>query len=427
MLHNIIRKIYRFMLLVYNGVHSTFLVVVSFAYILLLYIFFVMFLRKKQNEGYFIGIQELCNNIRTTQDALSTCGIQNVTSVAIVNTYDKDYQYDYPINIPSWVRRYQNLLKYYIFIRTFYLLPFFLMKKQYFIFYWNRSFLPMNLDLILLKLLRKKIVIFHCGDDVRYRPIHNKLMKFEGIAYRFPDLEHPFPNIIFIQKMFYQMFAKLLDIPVFTLMDVETFLDRGAYHFRMAQKECIKLSNKIINKKPVIVHAPSDRVLKGTDIVLQAIKILKKQKIDIDFYLLENISNIDVIEHLKSADIVIDQPGIWQGRLAIEGMAHSCIVIGGYDKKYENCNWEMPTIQMSRDPFKLAISIKKAIKSLENRETFFQAYETYYSPESFVSHLLQVISGDAPLELYPHHNHKKKLLDSAENHFQRFLIGICVR
>ena len=83
----------------------------------------------------------------------------------------------------------------------------------------------------------------------------------------------------------------------------------------------------------------------------------------------------------------------------------------------------MPTIQMSRDPVKLAASIKEAIILTDKRDLFFNAYETY-SPKSFVNHLINVISGDAPLELFPHHNYKQKLLNAAENSLQRLLIRI---
>ena len=118
MLHDIVRKIWRLILLMFNGAHSTILIVVSFVYYYFVYIF-VIFFRNRNNEGYLIGIQELCSNIKTTKDSLITCGIKNVTSLAIINSYDKDYTYDHSINIPSWLDRYHNLKKYYVFICTF--------------------------------------------------------------------------------------------------------------------------------------------------------------------------------------------------------------------------------------------------------------------------------------------------------------------
>jgi glycosyltransferase involved in cell wall biosynthesis len=69
-----------------------------------------------------------------------------------------------------------------------------------------------------------------------------------------------------------------------------------------------------------IIHAPSDRLLKGTDFIINAINDLKLIY-DFDFELLEKIDNKSLIEKLKESDIVIDQILIGSyGLFSIEAM-----------------------------------------------------------------------------------------------------------
>ncbi|MEI8321157.1 MAG: hypothetical protein WCG05_04010 [Alphaproteobacteria bacterium] len=415
------------MLLLIGFFHNSLIVFLSFFYFSILILIFLPL--KIKGKGYFVGIQELCGCIYSTKFALNYCGFDDVTAMGIVGFFDKNNLYDYTIKIPEWLNQYPNLRKYWVFFQKAFYLPKFLYGKENFIFFWNCTFLPVNLDLVLLKILRKKIVIFHCGDDVRYRPIHNKLMKMEGMEYCFPSLNEMFPTLVFLQKLFYQKFPSYLRIPIYTLMNMETFLDDGAYYFRLCQKDFLAPDKKINNIVPLIVHAPSHRELKGTKIVLDAIEILRAQNVKFDFLLLENKTNDEVIKILKTADIVIDQPGLW-GRLAMEGMAHSCIVFGGFNPQYENTNWNLPIFPFNRDPIELANNIRKTLQNIRSkdlRNKFFKAYKDYYSAEAFVSHLNNVLSGKIEKELFPHPNHKEKLLSAAENLFQRFMIKLFIK
>lgn len=80
-------------------------------------------------------------------------------------------------------------------------------------------------------------------------------------------------------------------------------------------------------KKIKIVHASSARAMKGTNEAILAVDLLKK-KYDIDFVLIEKMSNAETIEHIKSADIVIGQLscGVY-GNFEIESMANAKPVI----------------------------------------------------------------------------------------------------
>lgn len=71
-----------------------------------------------------------------------------------------------------------------------------------------------------------------------------------------------------------------------------------------------------------IVHAPTNRAIKGTNYIINAVQELQSQGYAIELDLVENVSYQEAIERYKKADIVIDQVLIgWYGLVAIEAMA----------------------------------------------------------------------------------------------------------
>ncbi len=79
---------------------------------------------------------------------------------------------------------------------------------------------------------------------------------------------------------------------------------------------------KVNSSKEIrIVHAPSNRELKGTKYILEAITKLQKEFSFLKFILVENTSYTDALEIYKTADLVIDQLILgWYGALSVEVM-----------------------------------------------------------------------------------------------------------
>ena len=71
-----------------------------------------------------------------------------------------------------------------------------------------------------------------------------------------------------------------------------------------------------------IVHAPSHRKVKGTDLILEACSRLKGRGYEFELLLVEGLSNADARKVYESADVLIDQLFAgWYGGLAVELMA----------------------------------------------------------------------------------------------------------
>ncbi|MEG3436209.1 hypothetical protein V0288_03680 [Pannus brasiliensis CCIBt3594] len=77
-----------------------------------------------------------------------------------------------------------------------------------------------------------------------------------------------------------------------------------------------------LDRKPVVLHAPSHQGAKGTRHVLNAIDRLREEGIDFEFMLVEGLPNAEARRLYEKADILIDQLlAGWYGGLAVELMA----------------------------------------------------------------------------------------------------------
>lgn len=89
------------------------------------------------------------------------------------------------------------------------------------------------------------------------------------------------------------------------------FLDEWTPHF-----------NQLENRKLRIGHAPSNRKVKGTDLILEALERLKKRGYEFEIVLVEGVSNAEAKKIYETIDILIDQIFAgWYGGLAVEVMA----------------------------------------------------------------------------------------------------------
>jgi glycosyltransferase involved in cell wall biosynthesis len=92
--------------------------------------------------------------------------------------------------------------------------------------------------------------------------------------------------------------------------------------------EHFPVAEPTVNERPLVVHAPSDRQLKGSDFVIKAVETLREEGLQFDFKLIEDMPNHEALEQYRAADIIIDQLLIgWYGVVSIEAMAMGKTVI----------------------------------------------------------------------------------------------------
>jgi len=87
---------------------------------------------------------------------------------------------------------------------------------------------------------------------------------------------------------------------------------------------------------PVVVHAPSNSKVKGTDAILAALEQLRLDGVHFELRLLQDISNEQVLSVLNYADVVVDQLHFpMHGGLGVEAMASGCALATCNREDYE--------------------------------------------------------------------------------------------
>jgi hypothetical protein len=74
--------------------------------------------------------------------------------------------------------------------------------------------------------------------------------------------------------------------------------------------------------RPLVVHAPTNRQIKGTRFLCDAVSRLRAEGVGFDFELVEGLTRTDARERYAQADLVVDQLLLgWYGGVAVEAMA----------------------------------------------------------------------------------------------------------
>lgn len=275
-------------------------------------------------------------------------------------------------------------------------------------FYFGRSFLSFGIrisklnlfDLWLLKKLGKKIFFTYQGCDARQRtqycdsPISackltecmNDWCRENTDAHRRANISK---TLCYADKVF------CLNPDLVPLVDGAEFLPYATlfpedfFDSRTPKSKA--------GKKVTILHAPSDRAIKGTKYILHAIERLKK-KYDLELVLLEGLSQEQVYAAYRDADILVDQVLVgWYGSTAVEGMASGCPVVSFINDEFlkyllPGMGEELPIV--SADPTnlyeKLEDLIKDSQKRLDLAEKGLRFVNRWHHPDKIARAMLEL-------------------------------------
>ena len=243
-------------------------------------------------------------------------------------------------------------------------------------FHAGASFLPFNLDLPILRLLRKKIIFHYYGSEVRIikdlqavNPFFDylkedgknnsnqdfkKLTKLKWQSIWADYAVAPRDSFYFISQIYKE--EKILELWSANILD-ESFIS-------LMKKELIPQK-----KVPTIIHCPTNRLTKGSSFVEQAIKNLKNKGYKFTYKSIETMDKQDLQQFIRDeADIVIDQFLIGTfGNLAIESLALGKICVGYLNEELclqfsQNC----PIVNASIDS--LESKMEELLKDFNLRE-----------------------------------------------------------
>ena len=199
--------------------------------------------------------------------------------------------------------------------------------RRYDVFHFNfgQSFAPMlgrfGFDLPLLRRLGKKVYVTFQGCDARQHSYCRQNFELSccgeqsgpGLCTPDQDLRKQ-RRVAFSRRHAHRVFA--LNPDLMHVVEGAEFVPYAA-----VRPQAIESSPPKNSGKPVVLHAPTNRAVKGTEHVIAAMANLTP-RFDVDFRLVENLPHAEAMELYRSADLVIDQLRVgWYGAFAVELMA----------------------------------------------------------------------------------------------------------
>jgi hypothetical protein len=183
--------------------------------------------------------------------------------------------------------------------------------------------LMQNLELFLLRVLKKVLLVQYQGDDARqgdYSLAHFPITiatQVEPGYYSAESDELKREQIQRLTGVCFKTYALNPDL-LHVLPSGSEFLP----YSHISLEEWSPCYTQMESRPLRIGHAPSHRGVKGTELILAALDALKIEGFEFELVLVEGLSNAEAKERYKTVDVLVDQLFAgWYGGLAVEAMA----------------------------------------------------------------------------------------------------------
>ena len=228
-------------------------------------------------------------------------------------------------------------------------------------FHFGESLRKNHSDLLRLSQKNKALIMHYWGSDVRrisltkhLNPYSVEKVSEEKIIKNLDKISKFIKSCIVADRELYE-YVKDFHQEVYILKQAIDLSEYKVNNYYEMSK----------NKKPLIVHAPTDFELKGTEYIIKAIENLKF-KYDFEFMLVHGMSHEKAKKIYQSADLIIDQIRLGTyGLFSIESMAMGKPVVAWIADYYlEYYPKELPIIRANPD------TIESVLEGLlKNRES----------------------------------------------------------
>ena len=367
------------------------LVYIQIPLLYLSYYLFRLFVKKETNK-WVIGVDDMASTIYFIGNVLNP-------SVTVSLSKNKFYtlKYDYFLSI-------QNKYVHFI-IRIFYgpiLLGYLANTSTHFFYIWSTGFLfNRDKEFAFLKSKNKKLVCLFVGDDIRSLKLtieYAKNNKFDTYANYYTNSANQKYEDDKIELA--KSADKYADLIFNAKIDQISYLKSKQYGWTYTydKKKFFRDDTKFDKLQNIkILHSPSNPIAKGTQLVRAAIKKLELEGYKFEYIELVNVPNDVVLEHLKSAHIVLNQfyafaPGLY----GIESMANHTAVLMSADPKIEttlpqdsNDAWMITGYWEVYDNLKYLLDNPQKIKYYADRGyEFTYKHYTYEAADIYINKIL---------------------------------------
>ena len=206
-----------------------------------------------------------------------------------------------------------------------------------------------GLDLPLIKARGKKIIFRFTGSDLRDEATDRAANPYSAFHYGFES------NIDERQRSDYIDYLRAY-VDLFIVQDPEMrqFLPEAEVVPRAIGLDQWTYVGPCSTDEPLVVHAPTNKVIKGTDFVLKAVEELRAEGLRFRFQLVEGMAQPEAQRCYAESDIVIDQLHVGAyGLLALETMAlGKAVMVYIRDDLFRPVYGELPVMNANPDTVK---------------------------------------------------------------------------
>ena len=224
-------------------------------------------------------------------------------------------------------------------------------------------------DINLLKKLGKQVFLYFCGCDIRDSNKVISTQKISACAECWPQECHP-------KRKEMERYLGIVDGVFVSTPDLLEFVpnaillpqpvDLSILHQVSMTKE--RMCDVPIQKTGVtrLVHAPSNRTIKGTRHLISSVEELKVRGIAVELVLVENKSHSEALQIFSAADIAVDQLLIGSyGQFAVEMMALGIPVVCNIREDLRSF-YPSNLPMVSADPQNLTFILDELIKNRDS-------------------------------------------------------------
>lgn len=261
----------------------------------------------------------------------------------------------------------------------------------------------------ILKFFHKKMYMFLCGSDSR--PPYCGVDTYDGdIEQIYVATKEKAANIRMIEK-----YMTLIDNPASSQFHTKPYVISQAIGIPIDYKERVREDSSQQNEHIVILHAPSNKAYKGTDIIRKIIEEIKFEGYDFEYVEIVRMKHEKVLEQLKRASLVVDElySDTPMAGLGTEAAINRIpvITVGYYSQCYKEYLPEPipPTVFCSIEELKEKIIW--LIKDEKSREDIGKAEYEYvmqnWEAGIVAKHFIELLSGKYPAEYWFNPNDNK--------------------
>ena len=260
-----------------------------------------------------------------------------------------------------------------------------------------KSKLFFGLDLRWFRLRKKVIAVTFQGSDARQADYCVENYDISCYSQEDALAQKREDRIKRLRISFFEKYADLIYTTNADLMNVLPERAKFRPYTKLQPEQWKPCYSDYSKKETVILHAPTKKNIKGTKYVDEAVQRLKAEGYPIEYLMLQDIPNAEVIEYYKKADLVIDQLLIgWYGGFAVECMALGKPVmcyIRESDMRHipEDMNRDMAIIRVTKDnlyeQIKYYLDHKEELGNIARKSR--QYVEKWHDPEKIAKDIIE--------------------------------------